>query len=280
MAGVYLDDIRFGKFHAQSFDRDSVDSAAMKLTIGNDVALEFVLLFVRAGGVIAALPALLGVSIPLRIRVLLAAAISASLMPLASITLPTAVGILTIFIMIARELAIGLGLSFAVAIVIGAVVTAGSVIGGSMEMNTGSVLRAQVEAPNPIADAMSALAALLFFTGGFHRMLIVGIAHSLSTAPLGSLTFPDPHQLLHAGGRMFALALALGFPMMVPLFVLSLAQGAIARLAPQVNILVAAPAAMVMAGLFLLALDAGALGTGIVHAWSSLLTESMGWLNG
>jgi flagellar biosynthesis protein FliR len=280
MARVYLDDIGPWEFYAQSPGQHPMDSAAMKLTIGNDVALAFLLLFTRAGGVITALPALLGVSIPLRIRVLLTAAISAALMPLASIAMPVALGTLTIVILIARELTIGLGLSFAVAIVIGAVVTAGSVIGASMEMNTGSVLRAQVEAPNPIADAMGALAALLFFTGGFHRILILGIAHSLSAAPLGSLAFPDPRELLHAGGRMFALALALGFPMMVPLFVLSIAQAAIARLAPQVNILIAAPAAMVMAGLFLLALDASSLGSGIVHAWSSVLTESTGWLRG
>ena len=252
----------------------------MKLTIGNDIALGFVLLFVRTGGVIGALPSLLGVSIPLRIRLLLTAAIAGALMPLASIALPVAAGILTTVILMVRELAIGIGFSFAIAVVIGAVVTAGSVVGGSMEMNTGSVLRAHVEAPNPISDGMGALAALLFFTGGFHRMLIAGIAHSLSAAPLGGITFPDPRQLLHTGGRMFALALGLGFPLMVPLFVLSIAQGAIARLAPQVNVLVAAPAAMVMAGLFLLALDAGALGAGIMHAWSSVLTESMGWLNG
>ena len=44
---------------------------------------------------------------------------------------------------------------------------------------------------------------------------------------------------------------------MVPLFVLSIAQGVIARLAPQVNILIAAPAAIVMAGLVLLGLDVG-----------------------
>ena len=149
-----------------------------------------------------------------------------------------------------------------------------------MEMNTGSVLRAHVEAPNPIADGMSAFAALLFFIGGFHRILILGVAHSLSAAPLGSLSFPDPHQLIHTGGEMFALALGLGLPMMVPLFVLSIAQGAIARLAPQVNILVAAPAAMVMAGLFLLMLDASALGAGILRAWNSMLTESMVRLNG
>ena len=59
---------------------------------------------------------------------------------------------------------------------------------------------------------------------------------------------------------MFALALGLGLPVMVPLFVLSIAQGVIARLAPQVNILIAAPAAIVIAGLVLLGLDATGFG--------------------
>ena len=45
----------------------------MNLTIGNDVALAFGLLFARTAGVMSALPALLGVSMPVRIRLLLAA---------------------------------------------------------------------------------------------------------------------------------------------------------------------------------------------------------------
>jgi len=251
----------------------------MNLTIGNDVALAFGLLFARTAGVMGALPALLGVSMPLRIRLMLAALIAAALMPLAAVTMPSAAGITPIVILIVRELAIGLTLSFAAAVVVGAVMTAGSVIGGSMEMNTGAVLRAQVEAPNALSDGFGALAAMLFFVGGFHRMLILALAHSLTVAPLGTLSLPDPHHLISLGGRVFALALALSFPVMVPLFVLSIAQGVIARLAPQVNILIAAPAAMVMAGLVLLGLDAAGLGAGIMRAWTSVMTQSMGWLN-
>ena len=161
--------------------------------------------------------------------------------------------------MLIRELAIGLMLSFAAAIVVGAVMTAGSVIGGSMELNSGAILRADVESPNILSDGFGALAALLFFVGGFHRMLIAALAHSLSVFPLGALPLPEPHTMIALGGRMFALALGLAFPVMVPLFVLSIAQGVIARLAPQVNILTAAPAAIVTAGLVLLALDASGL---------------------
>jgi flagellar biosynthetic protein FliR len=244
------------------------------------VALAFGLLFARTGGVMGALPALLGVSMPVRIRLILAALIAAALMPLAAVTMPAVMGIAPIVILVVRELTIGLTLSFAAAIVVGAVMTAGSVIGGSMELNSGAVLRANIEAPNALSDGFGALAALLFFVGGFHRMLILALAHSLSVAPLGVLSLPDPHHLVSLGGRIFALGLALSFPVLVPLFVLSIAQGVIARLAPQVNILIAAPAAMVMAGLVLLGLDAAGLGAGIMRAWSSVMTQSMGWLNG
>jgi len=252
----------------------------MTLTIGNDLVLEFGLLLSRVLGVMAALPVLLGVSMPARVRILLAALVAGALMPIASMTMPTGAGVIPIVILVIREIMIGLGLSFATSIVVGAVMTAGSVIGAGMELNSGSVLRANVEAPNVLSDSFGALAALLFFVGGFHRMLILALARSLSVAPLGSLTLPDPHQLIGVGGRVFALALALSFPVLVPLFVLSLAQGVIARLAPQVNILIAAPAAMVMAGLVLLALDATGLGAGIMRAWSSIMTQSVGWLNG
>jgi len=59
----------------------------MNLTVGNDAALAFGLLFARSGGVLAALPKLLGVALPIRIRVLLAAVIAAALMPLASVAM-------------------------------------------------------------------------------------------------------------------------------------------------------------------------------------------------
>ena len=82
------------------------------------------------------------------------------------------------------------------------------------------------------------------------------------------------------GGRIFALALELGLPLMIPLFILSLAQGVIARLAPQINMLVAAPAAILLAGLTLLALDTSGLAAGILRVWWSVVNESFGWVDG
>ena len=149
---------------------------------------------------------------PVQVRLMLAALIAAALMPLASVTMPAAPGVAPIVLLVIREIAIGLTLSFAASIVVGAVMTAGSVIGGSMEMNSGAVLRGHIESPNALSDGFGALAALLFFVGGFHRMLILALAKSLLVAPLGMLSLPDLHHLLGLGGRIFALALALSFP--------------------------------------------------------------------
>jgi len=252
----------------------------MNLTVGNDIALAFGLLFARTGGVIVALPSLLGVALPVRMRVLLAAVIAASMMPLATVAMPTGGGLVPIFIMVLRELLVGLTLSFAVSVVVGAVMTAGAVVGGSMELNSGAILRADVESPNVLSDSLGALAAMLFFVGGFHRMLIAALAKSLAAFPLGAMPMPDLTLMLKLGERLFALALGLAFPVIVPLFVLSIAQGVMARLSPQVNILNAAPAAVVLAGLTLLALDASGIAGGIMRMWTAVMSQSMGTLNG
>ena len=142
----------------------------MNLNVGNDAALAFGLLFARTGGVIVALPSLLGVALPVRVRVLLADVIAASMMPLASVSVPAAIGPAPIVVMVLRELAVGLTLSFATSVVVGAVMTAGSAIGGSMELNSGAILRADVESPNILSDGFGALAAMLFFVGALWGM--------------------------------------------------------------------------------------------------------------
>lgn len=251
----------------------------LNLTIGNDAALAYGLLFARAAGVVMALPTLLGVAIPIKVRMALSMLIAAALMPMASVAAPAG-GILSIAILVVRELAIGATLSFAAALVVGAVTAVGDVVGAGMELSSGAVLRGVVQEPNVLADGMGVLAGVLFFIGGFHRVLLLALGRSLVVAPLGRIGVPDPHSMIALAGRMFVLALEIGLPLMVPLFVLGLAQGVVARLAPQVNILVAAPAAIVLAGLTLLGLDAMGFGVGVMRAWSSVMTQATGWLNG
>jgi flagellar biosynthesis protein FliR len=257
-----------------------MDGDAVNLTLGNDVALCFVLMFARTAAVMMTIPQVLGVSVPVRLRMLLSALLAASLMPRATIAMPPSGGILAIAILLIREIAIGIALAFMTVVVIGAVTVAGDLLGSTMEIHSGAILRGSVQIPNTLADSLGTLAGLIFFVGGFHRALIIGLARSVSALPLGEIALPRAGLLISMGGRLFVLALGLALPLMVPLFILALAQGTIARLAPQINVLVAAPAAILLAGLILLSFDSVGLSWGITRAWESVTAQALGWMHG
>jgi len=252
----------------------------MNLTVGNDVALAFALCFTRCAAVMMALPMMIGIAIPVRVRMLLAALIAAALMPAARLAAPVDSGPPAIALMVVREIAVGLVLSFAGAVVVGAVTMVGELIGNGMELNSGGLLRGAIAMPNALADGLATLTAIVFFLAGFHRALLLALAKSFTAAPLGAPSLPGLSAMVTLGGHMFTIALELGLPLMIPLFVLSLAQGVIARLAPQINVLIAAPAAILLAGLTLLALDTSGLAGGIVRVWWSVMNQSFGWVNG
>jgi flagellar biosynthetic protein FliR len=252
----------------------------MSLNVGDDLAIAFVLLFARCSGLTIALPTVLGVAIPVRVRVLLSALLAGSLMPLAKVTLPAAGGSLPIMLMMVRELAMGVVLAFAAAIVIGAVVAAGDILGSGMELHGGAILRGSIQMPNVLGDALTGLGGMLFFIAGFHRTLLLGLGRSLKVAPLGVVAMPGVASLLAMSERIFVLALELALPVLVPLFILSVAQGVLARLAPQLNMLMVAPAAIVIAGLILLLMDSQGLMIGIARAWEAAIDQALNWTNG
>jgi flagellar biosynthesis protein FliR len=238
----------------------------MKITIGSEIALCFVLVFARVGAVMVAMPQMLGVAIPVKLRVLLAMLLAGALMTETTVAVPAADGLLPVVILVCRELAIGVVLAFVTAVVVGAVLMVGDLFGTAMELHNGGILRGVIATPNVVADGLGTFAALVFFVGGFHRALFLGLARSLRMIP--------------AGGRLFIIALQLALPLLAPLLILVVAQGVMARLAPQINILVAAPAAIALAGLALLGLDSLGLAWGMTRAWSSMMGEALRFLNG
>ena len=252
----------------------------MNLNVGDDLALAFVLLFARCSGLTVALPTVLGVAIPVRVRVLLSTLLAGSLMSLAKVTLPAARGPLPMALMLVRELAVGTTLAFAAAIVIGAVLTVGDVLGNSMELHGGAILRGSMQLTNVLGDTLGGLSGMLFFIAGFHRTLLLGLGRSLKMAPLGVVALPGVRGTLAMSGRVFVLALELALPVLIPLFILSLAQGVLARLAPQLNMLMVAPAAIVIAGLVLLLMDSHGLMIGMVRAWEVMIDQALSWTNG
>jgi flagellar biosynthesis protein FliR len=251
------------------------------IRVADDVVLAFALLFVRAAAVLMLLPPALGVRVPVTVRLLLAVVLAGALVPVAKLQMPApAAGALAAAVLVLREIAIGLALSFAAALVVGVAAAAGDMLGSAMELFSGGILRGAQLFPNPVADALGTMSGLLFFIAGLHRALLLALAQSVVVAPLGRLSWPGADQVLAAGAQIFAIALEIALPVLIPLLLLIMAQGVLARLAPQVNMLMVAPVAMALAGIALLVLDSYGLCSAILQAWGRILHIALGWLNG
>ncbi|MGH7906348.1 MAG: flagellar biosynthetic protein FliR [Candidatus Binataceae bacterium] len=249
-----------------------------QLIIPDGLAAAFVLLFTRCGSFLVALPAMLGIAIPVTVRVLLAGVLACAMLPLARTRLPALnyFGLGMAFAVL-REAAVGFMLAFSTAAVIGAVGMAGETVGAEMELSAAAILRSSASSETLLGDAFMTLAAFLFFACGFQRALILDLGRSLRVIPLGSLTLPGMDGLLKIGAQIFTLGVSLSLPLLIPLLVLAMAQGVLARFVPQVNLLIAAPAAILLAGLALLALDISGLAWAINQAWSGMLSGVL-WL--
>jgi flagellar biosynthesis protein FliR len=145
----------------------------MRISIGSDAALCFGLVFARVGAVMVAMPQMLGVEIPLKLRFVLAVLLTGALMARAKVALPLVTGPIPIAVLLGREVAVGAWLAFVTALVVGAVLMAGDLFGTSMELNGGGVLRGTALTPNVLADSLGTLAGLIFFVGGFHRAILI-----------------------------------------------------------------------------------------------------------
>ncbi|GEM_PF-1543853 len=246
----------------------------MTLSFADDAALAFALLFARASGMTMALPSMLGVKVPVRMRLLLAALLASALMPIARVAKPayrTSTEI--IGLTMGAELVTGALLAFFASLIGGAVLVAAETIAGAMELSSGPILRqlsplgGLATLPSPLADGINALAVMLFFVAGLHRALIFALGASVEVTPLGALASPSKALLLRASAEMFSLALNIALPLLVPLLLLGLTQGVLSRFAPQMNLLMAGPSAMILAGLELMLLYSGKLGVGLMQVW-------------
>jgi flagellar biosynthetic protein FliR len=250
------------------------------LTLPDALPLAFMLLFTRSAGFFMALPPLLGVSVAGPVTVLLSVVLAGSLLRGATVALPSLdVGLLAAVAMLLREAALGFAIALSTALMIGAVGLAGEVIGAQMELSAAEILNAPVQT-GITGEFLIVIAGFLFFGGGLHRLLFIGLAKSLEVAPLGAITFPDLEGMLKGTEGMFVLGASIALPLLVPLFIVALAQGVISRLSPQLSLLMSAPAAVAVTGIALLVLNSSGLAWAIEQAWARTLFATLAWVNG
>lgn len=196
--------------------------------------------FLRALALFSALPVLGQRSVPMRVRVALAAFIAFAAQ--ATLPAPPAVALdslAQVLPLVAQQLVIGLALGFSVRLVFAAVEFAGELVGLQMGLNfAGFFDPVSAGTATPSSRFFGTTVAWLFIVINGHLIVIAALAHSFEAFPVG----PEPFAFLRQvqphrwGGEIFATGLWIALPLITLLLFVNLVLGAVSRVAPQINI--------------------------------------------
>ena len=199
--------------------------------------------FLRALALFQALPVLGARTVPMRVRIGLAAflAIAAqdSLPALAPDVVATPLDAPQALLLVVQQVVIGLSLGFAVRVVFAAVEFAGEIIGLQMGLNfAGFFDPLSASTATATSRLFGTTVSWLFIVMNGHLLVIAALAQSFVAFPVG----PEPFAFLHQmqpqrwGAEIFATGLWIALPLVTMLLFINLVLGTISRVAPQINI--------------------------------------------
>jgi len=230
--------------------------------------------FVRIGAFLMVMPLVGGSFVPIRVRLLLAIALTIAIAP----TLPTtatqdvlsAAGLVTMI----QEIGIGVVMGFLVQLVFDAIALGGQVIGMSMGLGFAVFLDRARGVSVPVLGQLFLMVGMLVFLAlDGHLAMIQLLAKSFQAWPIASqgLTVPIIAELLAWTGNLFIFGLKVALPAITALLVVNLSFGVMSRAAPTLNLFaVGFPVAM-LSGFAVIFLNMGVL----VENVSNFLTLSI-----
>jgi flagellar biosynthetic protein FliR len=228
----------------------------------------FIWPMLRISALLLAAPVFSLTALTVRIRVLLALALSVMVYPL--FTWPdidplSPAGLLEI----CNQLLIGGFMGLALQIVTAAVVVAGQTISNSMGLSMASLIDPNLGNVPVIAQFLLILSTLIFVSLGGHTMLLALILESFATLPVGSSLFgPQAYaQLVSWSSMIFLGALLTALPVMVTLLFISIGLGVVTRAAPSLNIFSVGLPATIVVGFVVLLLSLANIGSRIQWVW-------------
>lgn len=259
----------------------------MNLFFAWDLFPSFLLIFVRLTSYFVTVPIFSSRNVPQTVKIGLAFMLSL-------ITFSTQ-GIQPVgfdenyFLLILKEVVIGLMLGFIGTLILFAIQTAGGFIDMQMGLAIASVIDPQTGIHTPLMGQFKYILALLFLLSvNAHHLLIKGIIESYKIVPLDrlglNLTSGNVTTVvLEAFYHMFLSAFMIAAPLVVSLFLVDVALGIVARTVPQLNIFVVGIPIKLMAGFLVLIVVLPGYFFTLKNLFQSLvqsmgaLLKAMGW---
>lgn len=212
------------------------------------------LVFVRVTSMVAFLPLIGGGLGPGMVKALLGFCLAIVMFPFAQAA-PAPGGTAEFVVMIGGEVLFGSLLGFSARVIVKILRMVGEITGRQMGM-------ALSKASDPlqgvrttvVGNFCNAIAVLVLFVSGTHLLLLRGIKKSLVSWPVGRIVTAEfvRQVSLSAVTAAFTATLQIAAPLLLVTFLISLVMAIMARLVPEINVLVVGMPLRVGAGLVLL----------------------------
>jgi flagellar biosynthetic protein FliR len=226
--------------------------------------------FVRIGACLMVAPMFGARFVPARTRILLAAALTAlvvPLMPATGIAPFSAQGL----VVVAQQLLIGIALGFALQIVFDALGLAGQLLANSMGLSFAfNVDPLRGSSTAALGQIYIILATLVFLALDGHLALLQVLVDGFGTMPVGTtgLGREGLWALVLWGGQLFAGAISIALPGITALLIVNLAFGVVSRAAPSLNLFAVGFPFSLVIGLLVVLAGIGPLVEGVTRLLS------------
>jgi flagellar biosynthesis protein FliR len=223
--------------------------------------------FVRIGACLMVAPMFGARFVPARTRVVLAAAITALVIPLVpapAIAPFSAQG----FIVVAQQLLIGVAMGFAMQVIFDSVGLAGQLLANSMGLSFAfNVDPLRGSSTAALGQLYIILATLTFLALGGHLALIEVLVNGFTTLPVGTtgLGREGLWMMVLWGGQLFSGAISIALPGVTALLIVNLAFGVVSRAAPTLNLFAVGFPISLVVGLLVVLAGIGPLQEGIAQ---------------
>ena len=150
-------------------------------------------------------------------------------------------GVFPYTFMMVGEVIMGLILGFVVLLLFIGIQFAGQLAGLQMGFGIVNVIDPQSsEQVSIIGQFLNILAILLVLTLNGHHLILQGLVHSFEVVPLGGIEFKEVvmQKLVVLSNEVFIIAIKISIPVLLSLFLISVAMGILARTVPQMNVFI------------------------------------------
>jgi len=158
---------------------------------------------------------------------------------------------------IVREFLVGAGMGLVVQTIFTAIGFAGAIIAPQMGLAISQLIDPQTESMQPVLSTFLNLVGVLFFLAvNGHLMIIEALFQSYKLLPIGrfELTGPFVDALMATGSEMFIIAFKLSAPVLAVIIFLNVGMALMARIVPQVHVIVVGFIVTIAVGMLIMAL--------------------------